>query len=67
MAATAHAPQSLSVKGFAAEWGVSLRTAYQLVRDGKVPSVRVGGQIRIPRAALVEWLEVNTRGGRKAA
>ena len=31
---------------------VSRRTAYILVSSGQVPSVRVGGSIRIPRAAL---------------
>jgi excisionase family DNA binding protein len=35
---------------------VSRRTAYVLVRTGEVPSVRVGGSIRIPRAALVDQL-----------
>jgi excisionase family DNA binding protein len=36
---------------------VSRRTAYVLVQTGQVPSIRVGGAIRIPRATLVRRLE----------
>jgi excisionase family DNA binding protein len=32
---------------------ISRRTAYVLVQTGQVPSVRFGGSIRIPRAALI--------------
>jgi excisionase family DNA binding protein len=35
---------------------VSTRTAYQLIYDGHVPHVRIGGSIRIPRVALVRVL-----------
>lgn len=40
---------------------VSLRTAYQLVYDGAVPAVKVGGQYRIPRAELDRQLMEATR------
>ena len=33
--------------------------AYQLARDGLIPSVRVGRQVRVDRDALKEW----ARGG----
>jgi excisionase family DNA binding protein len=46
----------LTVTEFAELLRVSRRTAYVLVRTGEVPSVRVGGSIRIPRAALVDQL-----------
>ena len=35
---------------------VGRNTAYDLVRCGKLPSVRVGTQIRIPRQALLDYL-----------
>jgi excisionase family DNA binding protein len=60
-------PQYLTLKEFAAEHRISIRTAYQLARDGRIPTVRVGGQIRVPRAALTDWVEANTRGGSDAA
>jgi excisionase family DNA binding protein len=40
---------------------VSRRTAYVLVQTGQVPSVRFGGSIRIPRAALVQQLSKTMR------
>jgi excisionase family DNA binding protein len=46
----------LTVTELAVLLRVSRRTAYVLVRTGEVPSVRVGGSIRIPRAALVHQL-----------
>ena len=35
---------------------VGRNTAYELVRCGKLPSVRVGKQSRIPRQALLDYL-----------
>ena len=37
--------------------GVSRNFAYQLVREGKLPSIRFGKRILIPRAALERMLE----------
>jgi excisionase family DNA binding protein len=35
---------------------------YELVRDHKVPSVKVGHSIRIPRRALEAWLDEQMTG-----
>ena len=51
----------LSVRELADYLGVSRHTAYALVRRGAVPSVRVGGQYRIPRAELERQLTAQTR------
>jgi excisionase family DNA binding protein len=37
--------------------GISRNFAYQLVREGKLPSIRFGKRILIPRAALEKMLE----------
>ena len=37
--------------------GIGRNTAYQLIRSGQIRSVRIGRQIRIPREALLEFLE----------
>ena len=37
--------------------GIGRNAAYELVRCGKIRSVRIGRQIRIPREALIEFLE----------
>jgi excisionase family DNA binding protein len=52
----------LSVSDLARYLKVSRRTAYNLVVDGAVPSVRVGGQHRIPRAELERQLAKRLRG-----
>ena len=36
--------------------GISRNFAYQLVREGKLPSIRFGKRILIPRAALEKML-----------
>lgn len=49
-------PDFLTVRELADYLRVSRRTAYQLIYDGQVPHVRVGGSIRIPRADLARRL-----------
>jgi excisionase family DNA binding protein len=51
----------LSVFELSRYLGVSRHTAYMLVRKGAVPSVRVGGQYRIPRVELERRLASQTR------
>lgn len=53
----------ISIRDLASYLGVSRRTAYDLVNKGSVPSVRIGGQHRIPRAELERQLAQQTRSG----
>jgi excisionase family DNA binding protein len=46
----------LTVEEFAEWWGVGRSTGYQTVREGRIPSLRVGRRILIPTAALVALL-----------
>jgi excisionase family DNA binding protein len=63
MVATAtEARPFLSPAEAAATLGVSRYTVYRLIRNGVLPSVRVGGQLRIPRRVLAQRL-AETRGG----
>jgi excisionase family DNA binding protein len=55
-------PAYFSVLELAAYLGISRRTAYALVNKGAVPSVRVGGQHRIPREELDRQLAEGARG-----
>ena len=57
------APAYLSVLDLAKYLDVSRHTAYALVRGGSVPSVRVGGQYRIPLAELERQLAEQVRRG----
>lgn len=52
MSTTEQRPELLTLRELAEYLRVSMRTAYQLVADGAVPAVKVGGQWRIPRGAL---------------
>jgi excisionase family DNA binding protein len=36
--------------------GVSRSKAYELIASGELPVVRVGGCVRVPVAALREWI-----------
>jgi excisionase family DNA binding protein len=47
----------LRVSDLATQMGVSAGRVYQLVRAGELPSVRVGGAIRIPKDAWRAWLD----------
>jgi excisionase family DNA binding protein len=46
----------ISVPEAAKMLGISRNFAYQLVREGKIPSIRLGKRILIPRIALEEML-----------
>lgn len=52
-------PLALSVEQLAVVLQVGRNTAYELVRSGRIRSVRVGHQIRVPRSALQDFLEKN--------
>jgi excisionase family DNA binding protein len=41
--------------------GVSTRTAYNLVRDERLPVVRLRGLMRVPAGALEKWIEQRER------
>jgi PTS system nitrogen regulatory IIA component len=45
----------LNVKDVAGLLGVSEKTVYRWVSDGKIPSLRVGDQLRFSRGEILEW------------
>ena len=49
--------QVLSPADVAPLLGVSKSRVYQLIADGVMPAVRVGGALKIPRNAWETWLE----------
>lgn len=51
-----HELAALSVEQVAALLGIGRTLAYNAVRKGEIPRVRVGGRWLIPRAALQAWL-----------
>lgn len=49
-------PLVLTVEDLMPILGVGRNTAYELVRSGKIRSIKVGTQYRIPRDAVVEFV-----------
>lgn len=47
---------TLTVEEAAALLGISRNSAYEAVRRGEIPSVRIGGRIVIPRQRFLDWL-----------
>jgi excisionase family DNA binding protein len=41
--------------------GIGRTVAYDLIRRGEIPHVRIGRSIRIPRASLDSWLTARTQ------
>jgi len=55
-------PAVLTVEDMAAYLRIGRGKAYELVHQRQVPHVRVGRYIRIPREALLRWLEGRVQG-----
>ena len=49
-------PLTLRVEDLMPILGIGRNTAYELVRSGRIRSIRIGRQLRIPKDALVEYL-----------
>lgn len=50
-------PVTLRVEKLMPILGIGRNIAYELVRSGRLRSIRVGRQVRIPKNALIEFLE----------
>ena len=52
-------PLILSVDELANILGIGRNTAYDLIRCGRIRSVRIGHKIKIPKDSLLEFLQEN--------
>ena len=50
-------PVTLRVEELMPILGIGRNIAYELVRSGRLRSIRVGRQVRIPKNVLIEFLE----------
>ena len=50
-------PMTLRVEELMPILGIGRNTAYELIRSGQIRSIRIGRQSRIPRDALLEFLQ----------
>lgn len=53
-------PLVLSVSELADVLQIGRNSAYYLVRSGQIRCIRIGRSIRIPQAALLEYLDLKT-------
>ena len=49
-------PLTLRVEELMLILNIGRNTAYELIRCGKIHSVRIGKQLRIPKQALIDYL-----------
>jgi excisionase family DNA binding protein len=54
---------TISVEEVAVAYGIGRQSAYQAVRAGEIPSIRIGGKIRIPTAMVRRDLGLDPVGG----
>ena len=52
-------PVTLRVEELMPILGIGRNTAYELVRSGRLSSIRVGRQIRIPKAEVLRFLNTH--------
>lgn len=50
-------PLTLRVEDLMPILNIGRNTAYELVRSGQIKSIRIGKQIRIPKASIINVLE----------
>ncbi len=55
-------PLMLSVKELATVLGISRTSAYELTKDKRFPSVKIGSRVVIPKDKFIKWIEMNTGG-----
>jgi excisionase family DNA binding protein len=45
--------------------GLSRSQVYEMMGDGRLPIIRIGRSIRVPKRALSEWIAANTQAVQK--
>ncbi len=62
MVATTNERLLLTVEEAARRLGIGRSLAWELVRNGDLPSIRLGPLVRIPVRALDDWIQRKARG-----
>lgn len=57
-------PLALTAAEVARELGITVGTAYKLMRSRTLPTLRWGRNVRVPADALRQWIEDGTEGAR---
>lgn len=57
-------PLLIDSRGLAQLLGIGRTKAYELMVRGRVPTVRIGRCVRVPKEALEAWIRANTATAR---
>ncbi len=52
-------PDVLTADQVAEVLRISRRGTYEMIRQKQIPSIRIGRRVRVPKKALIEFLEPN--------
>lgn len=58
-------PDVMSVHDIRQALGIGRKGAYQLLESGAIRSFRIGNVYKIPKSALLDYIERSCEGGRK--
>lgn len=50
-------PLILNAKQIGALFGISISSAYELMREDGFPSIRIGNRLVVPKDKLIAWIE----------
>ena len=50
-------PLMLNAKQIGALFGISISSAYELMREDGFPSIRIGNRLIVPKDKLMVWIE----------
>ena len=53
-------PLTLCVEDLMPILNIGRNTAYELVHSGTIPSIKIGRQLRIPKQALIDYLDTTS-------
>ena len=54
-------PEILTVEEMSKVLGVSVKTGYKLLKENKIPSIKVGRSYRIAKVNLLSYLKINIK------
>jgi excisionase family DNA binding protein len=60
-------PDVMDVKQVSAALDVSTKMVYRLIRDGAISSLKIGREFRIPKVAIMRYLNVFGSAGKEPA
>ena len=56
-------PLFLNAEMVANVLGVSFTVCYEMMHSGKLPVLRIGSRLIVPKEKFLQWIERNTSGG----